>query len=333
MLKTLALLMLVACAMGAPATPQDFLTQEEWTSLWKAYRQLHNKTYTPSEEVERFRLFQERAKLVNEHNNRFAAGEESYSMELNANADKTVAEMMHRNGYIQNEDRSNEVEIVVVGNEGVPDSIDWRTHGMVTGVKDQGQCGSCWSFGTTGTLEGQWKKKHGSLVSLSEQNLVDCDTAWDNGCNGGLPTKAYQYIIKNGIDTESSYPYTAHQGSCKFSAAHVGAKMTSFKQVSRDSESALKNAVGSIGPVAVGIDASHMSFQLYSGGVYDEKSCSTTRLDHAVLVVGYGAENGKDYWLVKNSWGKGWGESGYIKMSRNLNNQCGIAHDASYPIV
>jgi cathepsin L len=317
--------MLVGCAFSAP------LSQDEYSSLWKLYKQTHGKNYAPSEEVERFRLFQERVALVNEHNARFAAGKVSYSMEINANADMTVTEMMHRNGYRQNDKRGQGVKLVSV--DALPDSVDWRTKGYVTGVKDQGQCGSCWSFGTTGTLEGQWFKKTGNLVSLSEQNLVDCDTDWDMGCNGGLPTYAYKYIIKNGIDTEESYPYTARDGNCKFNPANVGANMTDFVEVAQDDEDALKTAVANIGPIAVGIDASHFSFQLYSGGIYDEPRCSSTRLDHAVLVIGYGTENGKDYWLVKNSWGKSWGIDGYIKMSRNVNNQCGIAHDASYPIV
>jgi cathepsin L len=330
MMKTLALLMLVACAMGAPAA-KSFLTEEEFTSLWTAYKQMHSKNYAPAEEVERFRLFRERVELVNEHNNLFAAGKVSYSMEINANADKTVAEMMHRNGFRTNDKRGPGVKLMAVG--ALPDQVDWREKGYVTGVKDQGQCGSCWSFGTTGTLEGQWFAKTGNLVSLSEQNLVDCDTDWDMGCNGGLPTYAYQYIIKNGIDTEKSYPYTARDGNCKFNPANVGANMTDFVEIEKDSEDALKTAVATVGPIAVGIDASHFSFQLYSGGVYDEPRCSSTRLDHAVLVIGYGTEGGKDYWLVKNSWGTSWGEDGYIKMSRNLSNQCGIAHDASYPIV
>jgi cathepsin L len=329
MMKTLVLLTIVACALSAPVETE--MTSEMWTSLWTSYKQTHNKNYAPSEEVERFRLFQERFNIVEEHNALYAAGKSSYSMEMNFNADLTMAEMMHRNGYIQNEDRSNEVTLVSL--EANPTSVDWTTKGIVSPVKDQGQCGSCWSFGTTGTLEGQWMKKHGGNISLSEQNLVDCDTAWDHGCQGGLPTKAYAYIIKNGIDTETSYPYKAVQGPCKFNKNNVGATMTSFKQVTRDDETALATAVANVGPIAVGIDASHISFQLYKNGVYDEKSCSSTRLDHAVLVVGYGTANGKDFWKVKNSWGPRWGMQGFIQMSRNARNQCGIAHDPSYPVL
>jgi len=217
-----------------------------------------------------------------------------------------------------------------------PTSVDWRKQGAVTPVKNQGQCGSCWSFSATGSTEGATFLKKGNLPSLSEQNLVDCSTAQGNqGCNGGLMDQAFQYIISNrGIDTEASYPYTATgPNACQYNAANSAATLTSFQDVASGNENALQAAVAQQ-PTSVAIDASQQSFQLYSGGVYNEPACSSTQLDHGVLAVGYGADaSNTAYWIVKNSWGASWGLQGYILMSRNLNNQCGIATAASYPIV
>jgi len=215
------------------------------------------------------------------------------------------------------------------------DIVNWVNKGAVTGVKNQGQCGSCWSFSTTGSVEGAHFLSTGSLVSLSEQNLVDCSTAEGNeGCNGGLMDDAFEYIIKNkGIDTEASYAYRATgPNKCEFKAADVGATISSYHDITSGSESALLTGVDKT-PVSVAIDAGHNSFQLYKSGVYYEPACSATQLDHGVLAAGYGTDGNSDYWLVKNSWGTDWGMSGYIHMSRNRNNNCGIATAASYPII
>uniref|UniRef100_A0A146M7N7 Cathepsin L n=1 Tax=Lygus hesperus TaxID=30085 RepID=A0A146M7N7_LYGHE len=154
------------------------------------------------------------------------------------------------------------------------------------------------------------------------------------GCEGGLMDDGFKYIKKNGgIDTEKSYPYTGEDGKCHATKKNIVARVTGFVDVKKDSEAALQAAVATVGPISVAIDASSNDFQLYAGGVYNEKSCSSTELDHGVLAVGYGVYKGKAYWLVKNSWGTNWGISGYIMMSRNKNNQCGIATEASYPLV
>jgi len=213
--------------------------------------------------------------------------------------------------------------------------VDWRTKGAVTGVKDQAQCGSCWSFSSTGSIEGAYFLKTGKLVSLSEQDLMDCSVSLGNqGCNGGDMDSAFQYVINNkGIDTEASYPYKATgPNKCQFKPADIGATITGFHDVKSGSESDLLDAVNKQ-PVSVAIDAAHQSFQMYHSGVYYEPTCSSTRLDHGVLVVGYGTDDsGVAYWIVKNSWGSSWGNAGYLNMSRNKNNNCGIASAASYPI-
>jgi len=215
----------------------------------------------------------------------------------------------------------------------LPDSFDWRDQGAVTNVKDQGNCGSCWAFSTTGSTEGCHFLKTKKLVSLSEQNLLDCSSDYGNqGCEGGLMTDAMDYIIANlGIDTEKAYPYkTEDSPTCSFSKGNVGASLKSYKNVPEGDENALQQAV-SEGPTSVAIDASHPSFQFYSHGIYDEPRCSAVDLDHGVLVVGWGTNDDGDYWIVKNSWAASWGQSGYIWMSRNKNNQCGIASSATLP--
>jgi len=215
----------------------------------------------------------------------------------------------------------------------LPATWDWNAQGAVTPIKNQGQCGSCWAFSTTGSVEGCHFLGAKGLASLSEQNLVDCSTAQGNqGCNGGLMTQAMDYIISNkGIDTESSYPYTAQDGTCVYNAANSASTLGAYTNVATGDENGLQSSVYS-GPTSVAIDASQSSFQFYSSGVYSDPNCSSTQLDHGVLAVGWGADSsGNAYWLVKNSWGTDWGLAGFIWMARNDNNMCGIATMATLP--
>merc|ERR1711998_763295 len=214
----------------------------------------------------------------------------------------------------------------------LPASVDWRKEGAVTPVKNQGQCGSCWSFSTTGSMEGRWFLKNKTLVSLSEQQCVDCSHNDQNaGCNGGLMDSAFKYAEGTAIETEAQYPYKGRDGTCAAKGGSVEVK--SYQDVTVNDPSALAAAVAE-GPVSVAIDAGSIFFQLYFGGIM--KHFCGTSLDHGVLVVGYGTENGTDYWLLKNSWGASWGESGYFRMLRDMSKQgpgfCGLQKSASYPI-
>jgi len=319
--KTLVCLALAGVALSA-------LTERVQRVEWAAYKHQHDKAYTMEEDEIRFQLYSIRADYVMKHNARYHQGLETYLMEVNHLADWTPAEMRARNGYLQSFDEVvSEAPVKNVSAD--PASIDWTTKNVVTPVQDQGRCGSCWSFGTVGTIEGQFAKNTKKLLKFSESNLVDCDTS-DNACQGGLPTRAYPYVIAHGLDSEEHYPYTPEKEKCKFNKGDVKVHIKGFKRVT-GGEGALKTAVAEVGPIVVGIDASHLSFQLYKTGVYSEPRCSSTRLDHAVLVVGYGTENGKDFWKIKNSWSPKWGEQGFIKMARNANNMCGVATDPSYP--
>jgi len=208
-----------------------------------------------------------------------------------------------------------------------------RTKGAVTGVKDQGQCGSCWAFSATGSIEGAYFLKNQQLLSSSEQQLVDCSGSYGNyGCDGGLMDSAFEYIIKSskGLEGETTYPYTARDGSCKFKSANIKTTITGYKDIPKGNENALQTQI-QVQPISVAIDAGHSSFQFYHSGVYVEPACSASNLDHGVLAVGYGTSSAA-YYIVKNSWGTNWGAQGYILMARNKNNHCGIATMSSYPL-
>ena len=301
--------------------------------------QKHSKVYRDElEELHHYTIWQSKRALVNEHNHH--ASEFGYTLTMNKFSDMSNDEITIRyKGLVMEEQlvHSNVTKYFQPSGQFKPlASVDWRDMGAVTPVKNQKQCGSCWAFSATGAIEGQHFLKTKQLVSLSEQNLIDCSGSWGNhGCNGGNMFKAFNYTRDNGgIDTEESYPYGAVNGTCRFSAKSKGATVTGYVRIPFGDESALMEAVTKVGPIAVAIDASDTTFHQYSGGVYYNPVCSTRNLDHAVLVVGYGTLlTGQDYWLVKNSWGADWGMDGYIRMARNKNNHCGIVTSAVYPTV
>lgn len=330
MQEALIVVALVAFAAASPFNP-------ELDAHWKRFKETYKKSYDVEEEGARRMIWEEHVASIIQHNLDADLGLHTYRQGLNEYSDLTNEEFVKTlNGYLHSKKTKKNGNIFFPpSNFVLPATVDWRKEGLVTPIKNQEQCGSCWAFSTTGSLEGQHMKKTGKLVSLSEQNLMDCSTPEGNmGCEGGLMDQAFEYVIKNkGIDTEKSYPYTAQDGQCHYKKTSVGATCTGYTDVPSGDESALQKAVATIGPISVAIDASQESFQLYKSGVYDEPNCSTDLLDHGVLAIGYGTEDGNDYWLVKNSWGTSWGEEGYIKMSRNKDNQCGIATQASYPLM
>jgi len=331
-MKLIVLAVLVACASAAS------IFDVTLDSHWENFKTVHMKNYASNKEETLRRLtWESNLRYVNQHNAEAEAGQHTYTLRMNKYGDMTSEEFGQMyNGYNMTKamkSRKGLKHKMTLSNR--PDSVDWRKEGYVTPVKDQGQCGSCWSFSAIAALEGQHFKQTGKLVSLSEQNLVDCSGSYGNmGCNGGLMDQAFQYIKdNNGIDTEASYPYTARDGKCVFKPENVGATDTGFVDITAGSEEELTDAIANIGPISVAIDASHISFQLYHKGIYNEKRCSSSQLDHGVTAVGYGSDSTGDFYIVKNSWASGWGDEGYIMMSRNKNNQCGIATSASYPLV
>jgi C1A family cysteine protease len=302
------------------------------------WSELNAKVYEPTERDYRNSVYDANVMKVDKHN----LGNHTWTMGINKFADLTADEFSaHFTGRIVSPPRRSlrstaKSSLAPLNTTALPTSVDWSAKGAVTPIKNQEQCGSCWAFSTTGSVEGAWFLAKGELVSLSEQQLMDCSGPEGNqGCNGGLMDYAFEYIIKNkGITTEAAYPYTAADGTCQSAGKPVAATLSGYKDVSPNSETALLTAIAQQ-PVSVAVEADQSVFQFYNGGVMDS-TCGTA-LDHGVLAVGYGTDTGKDYYKVKNSWGADWGEKGYIRLGRgakfNPSGQCGIQMDPSYPVV
>merc|ERR1711872_66301 len=303
---------------------------------WEGYKLKFSKSYETAEEETRREIWEDNLDFIEKHNAAYKEGKVTYSVKENEFSDMTNTEFASKFANLQvSPARGINKLFTPDPTHQVRSAADWRNNGYVTQVKNQGQCGSCWAFSTTGSLEGQHFKKTGQLVSLSEQQLVDCSKPYGTqGCQGGFMDNAFNYIRDNGgIASESSYPYTGREGWCHYDSSMRAATLQSWTDVSYGSESGLAAAVSQVGPVAVAIDASQRGFQQYHQGVYYDPYCSNSRLNHAVLAVGYGGQWGNGYWIVKNSWGYGWGNGGYINMAKDRGNHCGIANTASYPNV
>ncbi|XP_056153887.1 cathepsin S, ortholog 1 [Lampris incognitus] len=303
---------------------------------WEVWKIKFQKVYdSQAELVYRKSIWEKNLDRVLRHNREASAGQHSFTMGLNHLADMTAEEVNERLNGLKVEDRAHFGNWTTKQSRdlSIPVSVDWRTTGLVSPVKNQGLCGSCWAFSSAGALEGQMKRQTGVLVPLSPQNLLDCSTTDGNhGCRGGFISKSYSYIIRNGgIDSDNFYPYEYKDGKCRYSTRGKAGYCSRFHILPHGDEKALQTVVATVGPVAVGINALLPSFHHYKGGLFNEPDCNPKITNHAVLVVGYGTDEGQDFWLVKNSWGTAWGEGGFIRIARNKRNLCGIASFAVYP--
>lgn len=299
----------------------SFLNLEDETMFkFMKYIQKHNKSYeTPEEFQEKFEIFKENLEKVNNEEN------------LSPFMDMTSESFKHRFGLNAAALIGAKVgnKVLDLSNVVADKTVDWREKGIVTSVKDQGQCGSCWAFSAIGNIESQYAKNTGKALDFSEQELVDCDTKEDQGCNGGLMDFAFTYFETHGVELASDYKYTARQGKCKYDESKTVTKVKSYNDIGQSTEE-IKKALTSEGPIAIAVDAS--DFQFYSGGVLE--CTGTPQLNHGVLLVGYNTgKDGKEYYIVKNSWGTGWGNDGYIYVRANDKNDCGIHLSASTAVL
>jgi len=301
------------------------ISESDYLVAFQNYQKQFNKKYEPTEVAKRYFAFKNTLDFIHEHN---AKG--TFTVALNELSDLTRDEYLDRLNPMRLEHYEPTKRVKATYDP----TWDWRTKGAVSSVKNQGQCGSCWAFSTAATVEGcvvvDGKGGKGPLQDVSEQEIVDCATG-NYGCDGGWPQTALKWVESTkGLCSEASYPYTAQTGTCKASGKTPISKVGNHTIGKSGDENDLGNNCQKHGPISVCIDASHPSFQSYSSGVYYEAACSSSHLDHAVLAVGWGTDSGKQYWIVKNSWGTSWGIKGYIWMSRNRNNNCGIATNAVY---
>ena len=335
MFKNLFFLTSLLVSRAANENLRGFLDETDEWNQFKKFQGRFNKFYDTIEELEtRFDIFRSNLRDIILHN---LDNSQNFTMNINQFTDLTPIEFKEQfTGGLKVEVGSYGCATFTSSASGAPVSIDWRKKNAVTSVKDQGQCGSCWTFSSTGASEGAWAIATGDLIDLSEEQLVECATGvqyGSHGCSGGQMEGAFKYLIQNGQCALSSYPYTSgngKSGSCK-SCSEI-AHFSSCSDVKPNDQISLKGAVAKQ-PVAVAIEADTRYFQSYAGGILDSASCGTN-LDHGVLIVGYGEENGEKYWILKNSWGTSWGEQGYFRILRTDSTNdpgiCGVAMDPSF---
>nr|XP_023884001.1 zingipain-2-like [Quercus suber] len=296
----------------------------------------YGRSYKDSAEKEkRFKIFKDNVEYIDKFNNE---GNRTFKLSANMFADLTNEEFVasHTGYKISTQPSSLKAKSLKYENlTEIPMTMDWREKGAVTSIKDQGRCGCCWAFSAVAAVEGITQIKTGNLISLSEQQLVDCAVEGNQGCKGGWMDNAFRYIIKNqGLSTEEKYPYETMQGTCDHGKESIyAAQISAFEDLPSNNEKALLQAVANQ-PISIAIDGSGRNFHFYKSGVFMEE-CGT-RLTHAVTAIGYGTSaDGTKYWLMKNSWGTRWGENGYMRIQRDTSapeGLCGLAKKASYPV-
>ncbi|KAF3854798.1 hypothetical protein F7725_022853 [Dissostichus mawsoni] len=332
MMISLVLFALLSAASAFPLSEQDEFHFKSWMAQKPLPLKQYNKVYSMQEYHERLQIFTENKRRIDKHNE----GNQTFTMGLNQFAGMTFGEF--RKYFLLSEPQNCSA---TKGNHfsskgPLPDSIDWRKKGnYVTDVKNQAACGSCWTFSTTGCLESVTAINTGKLVPLSEQQLIDCAQDFNNhGCDGGLPSQAFEYIMYNkGLMTEEDYPYKAIELTCVYKPELAAAFVKDVVNITQYDEKGMVDAVATLNPVSFAFEVTS-DFMHYSEGVYTSTECHQTpdKVNHAVLAVGYGQQDGTPYWIVKNSWGSHWGVDGYFLIEREK-NMCGLAACSSFPVV
>ncbi|NWH58797.1 CATL2 protein, partial [Geococcyx californianus] len=330
-----ALLGLLLVLPGFTAVPDPALEE-----AWEGWKSLYAKEYPEEVEAARKEVWEKNLRRIQQHNQEQSQGQHTFRLAMNHYGDLTDEEFNQLlNGFIPAQREEPLPIFQALAALKTPVEVDWRAKGYVTPVKNQGPCGSCWAFSATGALEGLVFNRTGKLVALSEQNLIDCSRKLgNNGCRGGYMTQAFQYVHNNGgLNSEHVYPYTAMDTSiCRYNPWDRAANCSTIWLVAQGREAALEQAVAAVGPVSVAVDASSFHFHFYKSGIFSSVLCSQ-QVNHGMLAVGYSTsqEHGRNvsYWILKNSWSEVWGEQGYIRLLKDAGNQCGVANQASFPML
>lgn len=319
--------LLIILAIGLALCYEPGHSKESYIfNKFQQFIETHNKRYTTMEEyMERFKIFKNNYERI-EAMQISPENKSTFNLGITKFSDMTQQEF--RNTYLNLKISLKDIikgksNLSFLEQNDAPESYDWRDHGAVGPVKDQGSCGSCWAFSSVVNLEGLNYIKNKNFIQLSEQQLVDCDKV-DEGCNGGLMENAFQYLKENGgIELSKDYPYKGYKQKCKFDKSKSAMKVTGFHFAPSEDEEVIKQMLYTTGPLAVALNADVL--QYYNDGIidYDANDCDPQGLNHGVAIVGYGSKNGNDYWIVKNSWGKSWGEKGYFRIARGKGT-CGI---------